>query len=338
MTLWEALDDPVGLSEALVTLGRQVLMSSRPRSAEPPARRAVAVLDGAPPGYPRVLAEMFLGAQLVLTDQPAAALPHLEEALALALAHSDDMIALCRSYVGLAQAAVAGPRAAEQLVKSLEPTATPLHHERRVRVLRNVADGMRRLGRWQDERRYMAAAIDETSRFDPVVPVLEFHARHWALVADGGDWAAAEAGLRAMLEPGRTVRGGLHGRLHGAARAGPHPGAERAGRRGPPDARRRLGARPRGRRPRRAGAHRDRPGRAWRGSPAGTTAGGRPRRSCSRGPTGPATRITGASCCASCGASVSRYPGRRAPGMGRWGRRPPPNGSAAANRTNARWS
>jgi hypothetical protein len=46
----------------------------------------------------------------------------------------------------------------------------------------------------------MAAAIEETSRFDPVVPVLEFHARHWALVADGGDWAAAEAGLRAMLE------------------------------------------------------------------------------------------------------------------------------------------
>ena len=200
VSLWEALDDPVGLSEALVTLGRQVLMSSRPRAAEPPARRAVAVLDGAPPGYPRVLAEMFLGAQLVLTDQPVEALPHLEEALELALAHSDEMIALCRSYVGLAQAAVGGPRAAEQLVKSLEPTATPLHHERRVRVLRNVADGMRRLGRWRDERHYMAAAIEETSRFDPVVPVLEFHARHWALVADGGDWAAAEAGLRAMLE------------------------------------------------------------------------------------------------------------------------------------------
>ena len=200
VSLWEALDDPVGLSEALVTLGRQVLMSSRPRAAEPPARRAVAVLDGAPPGYPRVLAEMFLGAQLVLTDQPVEALPHLEEALELALAHSDEMIALCRSYVGLAQAAVGGPRAAEQLVKSLEPTATPLHHERRVRVLRNVADGMRRLGRWRDERHYMAAAIEETRRFDPVVPVLEFHARHWALLADGGDWAAAEAGLRAMLE------------------------------------------------------------------------------------------------------------------------------------------
>jgi DNA-binding CsgD family transcriptional regulator len=136
----------------------------------------------------------------VLTDQPVEALPHLEEALELALAHSDEMIALCRSYVGLAQAAVGGPRAAEQLVQSLEPTATPLHHERRVRVLRNVADGMRRLGRWRDERHYMAAAIEETSRFDPVVPVLEFHARHWVLVADGGDWAAAEAGLRAMLE------------------------------------------------------------------------------------------------------------------------------------------
>jgi DNA-binding CsgD family transcriptional regulator len=110
------------------------------------------------------------------------------------------MIALCRSYVGLAQAAVGAPRAAEQLVQSLEPTATPLHHERRVRVLRNVADGMRRLGRWRDERHYLAAAMEETGRFDPVMPVLEFHARHWALVADGGDWAAAEAGLRAMLD------------------------------------------------------------------------------------------------------------------------------------------
>ena len=131
---------------------------------------------------------------------PSTALPHLEEALELALAHSDDMIALCRSYVGLALAGVGDPRAAEQLVQSLEPTATPLHHERRLRVLRNIADGMRRLGRWRDERHYVAAAIDEASRYDQVAPVLESHARHWALVADGGDWAAAEAGLRAVLE------------------------------------------------------------------------------------------------------------------------------------------
>ena len=152
------------------------------------------------PRIPRVLAGMFLGAVLVLTDQPAAALPHLEEALALALEHSDGMIALCRSYVGLALAGVGDPRAAEQLVQSLAPTATPLHHERWLRVLRNTADGMRRLGRWRDERRYMAAAIEEARRYDQVAPVLEFHARHWALVADGGDWAAAEAGLRAILE------------------------------------------------------------------------------------------------------------------------------------------
>ena len=52
---------------------------------------------------------MFLGAVLVLTDQPAAALPYLEEALELAVRHSDDMIALCRSYVGLALAASAIP-------------------------------------------------------------------------------------------------------------------------------------------------------------------------------------------------------------------------------------
>ena len=200
VTLWEKLDDPVGLSEALVTLGRKLLLTTRPRSAEPAARRALAVLDAEPPGYPRVLAGMFLGAVLVLTDQPAAALPHLEEALALALEHSDGMIALCRSYVGLALAGVGDPRAADQLLQSLAPTATPLHHERWLRVLRNTADGMRRLGRWRDERRYVAAAIDEARRYDQVAPVLESHARHWALVADGGDWAAAEAGLRAILE------------------------------------------------------------------------------------------------------------------------------------------
>jgi DNA-binding CsgD family transcriptional regulator/tetratricopeptide (TPR) repeat protein len=200
VTLWEKLDDPVGLSEALVTLGRQLLLTTRPRSAEPAARRALAVLDAEAPGYPQVLAGMFLGAVLVLTDQPAAALPYLEEALELALRQSDDMIALCRSYVGLALAGVGDPRAADELVQSLEPTATPLHHERRLRVLRNTADGMRRLGRWQDERLYVAAAIDESSRYDQVAPVLESQARHWALVADGGDWAAAEAGLRAVLE------------------------------------------------------------------------------------------------------------------------------------------
>ena len=38
VTLWEKLDDPVGLSEALVTLGRQLLLTTRPRSAEPAAR------------------------------------------------------------------------------------------------------------------------------------------------------------------------------------------------------------------------------------------------------------------------------------------------------------
>lgn len=58
---------------------------------------------------------------------------------------------------------------------------------------------MRCLGRWRDERRYLAVAIDEARRYDQVVPVLEFHARRWALVAERGDWAAAVAGLRSML-------------------------------------------------------------------------------------------------------------------------------------------
>ncbi len=201
VALWEELDDAVGLSEALVTLSRQLLLSSRPRSAEPSARRALAVLDGQPAGYPHVLAGMFLGATLVLTDQPAEALPYLEDALELALRVSDDMIALCRSYLGLALAALGDERGAEQLVRSLEPTECPRHHERRARVHRNVVDGMRRLGRWRDERRYLAAALEDAGRYDPVVPVIESHARHWVLVADRGDWAAAEAGLRAMLEP-----------------------------------------------------------------------------------------------------------------------------------------
>ena len=272
VTLWEALDDLGGLSEALVTLGRQLLLSTRPRSAEDPARRALAVLDGQPPGYPRVLAGMFLGAQLVLTDQPDAALPHLEEALELALAHSDDMIALCRSYVGLALAGVGDPRAADQLVKSLEPTATPLHHERRVRVLRNVADGMRRLGRWQDERHYMAAAIDETSRYDPVVPVLEFHARHWALVADGatgprprpgcgrcwkGRRTAADSWSATWCCPSSAVSWCGPGGSTRAAGCSPTPGRSPA----------RPTSSPRWRPPRS-------PWPSRRGSPAGTTAGG----------------------------------------------------------------
>ena len=54
VTLWEKLDDPVGLSEALVTLGRQLLLTTRPpRSAEPAARRALAVLYPRLPDTPR---------------------------------------------------------------------------------------------------------------------------------------------------------------------------------------------------------------------------------------------------------------------------------------------
>ena len=283
------LDDPVGLSEALVTLGRQLLMSSRPRSAEHPARRALAVLDAATcrlsPGPGRDVPR----AQLVLTDQPVAALPHLEEALELALAalrrHDRAVPQLRRARAGGRR------RSPRRRTAGQEPGAD---RARRCTTSGGCGccatsptgcaasgGGRTNATTWRPRSRRPAAST------------------RWCRCSSStrgtGRWSrTAATGPRRRPGCGRCWSGTngprRHGRLHGAARAGPYPGAERAGRRGPPDARRRLGARPRGRRPRRAGAHRDRPGRAGVAHrPGRRLAGGRGARARSA-PTGPATR------------------------------------------------
>ena len=104
VALWEELDGAVGLGEALVALSRQLLLSSRPRSAEPSARRGSRA--GRRPGGYRTCSPDVPGATLVLTDQPAEALPFLERAgagVARLRRHDRPVSQLPRARVGRAR-------------------------------------------------------------------------------------------------------------------------------------------------------------------------------------------------------------------------------------------
>ena len=202
--LWEQIGDHRRLSHGLIILSRQQRATERTAAARETARRALTLVqaDGDTPGH--AVARMNLGATLVLLDREVEALPLLGESLALAeRLGATDLMVLAHNYRGLARMQLGDPDGAADLRRSVELARGINHHELVMRGLHNLVEGLWWLGRYAEASGYLEQAADYGRDRDFQLFGYMLDARRYALLAAGGAWSEAEAGLRGLLADGR---------------------------------------------------------------------------------------------------------------------------------------
>lgn len=199
--LWEEIGDARRLSHGLVILSRQLRATERPTAARASARRALTLVeaDGDTAGH--ALARMNVGALDVLLDREAAGLPLVDESLAMAeRVGAAELVALGHNYRGLARMLLGDFGGAVDLRHSIELARRIPNHEHVMRGLHNLIEGLWRLGRFAEAEEQLDAA--ESYGRDRDFPLFGYmiDARRLRLRAARGEWAEAEAGLRALLD------------------------------------------------------------------------------------------------------------------------------------------
>ena len=200
VTLWEAIDEPVPLGEALVALSRHLYMAGSTGPDWEAVQRAADILEPTGDVAAIAYARSYRGAVLALDDQPDAAVVELEQARRLAEdVGRSDLVALCLNYLGVAMADLGDPRAEQQLRQSLALAYALGHHEYVARAYTNLSEVLYRYGRWTELDRLLGEALEFTldRGFRSHAYNLEVH--RCLLLARRGDWDAAEDGLRALI-------------------------------------------------------------------------------------------------------------------------------------------
>ena len=201
--LWTEAGDERRLSHGLVNLSRLHWTAGWTVAAMESAQQALALLqsDGESVGY--AFAWMNLGGLLVLLDREDEGLPLLVEALALAeRLGATDLVALGRSYLGLARLQLGDPGGVAEVLRSAELAREIGNHEYVMRGFRNIVGGLWRLGRYAEAMGYLDQAESYGGDRDFQLYFYVFDARRYQLLAERGAWAEAEAGLRGLLERG----------------------------------------------------------------------------------------------------------------------------------------
>jgi DNA-binding CsgD family transcriptional regulator/tetratricopeptide (TPR) repeat protein len=199
--LWEDIGDEGRLSHGLVILSRQQRATERPAAAQASARRALALVeaDGDTAGH--ALARMNVGAIDVTLDREAAGLPVVEESLAMAeRVGTAELVALGHNYRGLARMLLGDAGGAADLRHSVDLARRIPNHEHVMRGLHNLVEGLWHLGRFAEAEE----ALDKAESYgrDRDFPLFSYmiDARRLRLRAARGEWAEAEAGLRALVD------------------------------------------------------------------------------------------------------------------------------------------
>lgn len=190
------LDDLVALGGALVRLSRHHYMAGATDQAERALDRAVALLGDA---APEALA--WRGALLALTEQSRGAVEVLRRAHGLAeRAGRVDIVAMCLNYLGVAAADLTGPDGLAPLRAGLALAVAQDLGEYTARAYTNLAEALHRFGRYTE----LEACVDDGLAFTAEHGFwshaynLEVH--RLLLRTRRGEWAAAEAGLRGLVD------------------------------------------------------------------------------------------------------------------------------------------
>ncbi|MBA8955996.1 ATP-binding protein [Actinomadura namibiensis] len=205
VALYEELDDPVALGEALVRLSRHVYMTGRTDQAEEAVDRAVRVLE--PTGSASALAHasVYRGAMYALTERSEAALTVLRQARRLAVrAGRQDLVALCSNYLGMAGADVYGASRGIRLLRaSLAQARACGHHEYTARGYTNLSELLYRYGRYDELDECVAEGLAFVRERGMPSHAYNLETHRCLSLTRKGRWAEAEEGLRALVEESR---------------------------------------------------------------------------------------------------------------------------------------
>ena len=199
--LWQQHGDDSRLVRALVTLSRQQWLTERPAAARASGERAFELARPLGDSYQNALATLNLGGLLVLTDREKDGLAYLDEALRIAeRCGATSVVALCRNYRGSALLQLGDRSGCDDLLRSMAQAAALGNHEYVMRAYYNLIEGLWRLGEYRQALGYLEQAENFGRDRDFRVYGYMFAARRCRLALMRGQWAAAEAGLRELLE------------------------------------------------------------------------------------------------------------------------------------------
>ena len=199
--LWQQDGDVRCLVRALVTLSRQQWLTEHTAAARRPAERAFELARPFGDGYQNALAMLNLGGLLILVDQEEDGLPYLDEALGIAeRCGAASVAALCHNYRGSALLQLGDLSGCGELLRSMAQAAALGNHEYVMRAYYNLIEGLWRLGDYRGALSYIEQAENFGRDRDFRVYGYMFAARRCRLALMRGQWAAAEAGLRELLD------------------------------------------------------------------------------------------------------------------------------------------
>ena len=199
--LWQQDGDDRRLIRALVTLSRQQWLTERTVAARTSAERALELARPLGDSYQNALATLNLGGLLVVMDREEDGLPYLDEALDIAeRSGAAHVAALCRNYRGSALLQLGDLSGCDELLHSMARATDLGNHEYVMRAYYNLIEGLWRLGEYRQALGYIEQAENFGRDRDFRVYGYMFAARRCRLALMRGQWAQAEAGLRALLD------------------------------------------------------------------------------------------------------------------------------------------
>ncbi len=213
--LYRDLDDRVGLGEALGRLSRLRYMAGDTPGAEDAAEQSLQVLQAS--ASPDVVAygTAYHASVLALggADEASAALERAQE-LAVRAGRLD-LVALCLNYQSIATVGVDDDARLALLRESLALALDHGFDEIAARGYTNLGELLYRFHRLDELARCLAEGQEFTRARGFWSHAYNLEVHHCLLAARRGDWAAAEAGLRGIVERDAVERHGDPGMLAG---------------------------------------------------------------------------------------------------------------------------
>jgi DNA-binding CsgD family transcriptional regulator/tetratricopeptide (TPR) repeat protein len=199
--LYRDLQDRPRLVRALSTLAREQWLVERCAEAQASAQESLDLARAEPHSVGHALGLLTHGGALVLVDREQDGLPYLDQAIALADdLGAESIAALARNYRGSGRLQLGDRGGETDLLECLRRAVARGHHEHAMRSYYNLAEGLWRLGEYDDAMRYVDEAEAYGRDRDFPVHAYMFAARRHRLAAMHGQWGEAVNGLRSMLE------------------------------------------------------------------------------------------------------------------------------------------
>ena len=198
---WRQADDGSKLVRALVTLSRHQWLTEETAQARSSAELALQLAEDRGDTLDQALARLNLGGVLVLVDQEHEGMQSLRAGIDLAeRLGADDIVTLATNYLGSARLQLGDLGGRDDLLRSRDQAHQMANHEFVMRAYYNLAEGLWRLGRYDEALGFIAEGEAYGADREFQVYAYMFGARRYRRLGMQGRWAEAVSGLREMLD------------------------------------------------------------------------------------------------------------------------------------------